>query len=190
MPSKIPLRSFFGDGPYRALPGNGEALSRAPPGLLVPKFFCPSVFPLPPLSPVPRHAICFPFLPSFLSSTPFHLLQLSSLLPSLYHRGSFAPVCPSVRPSLRIILRALRAGVSLVSSAPFYSLVSSAPFYSSVTLSPDFRSVSSAPIYSPASPAPGSRCVSSAPLPSAEASSSGLLKKEFPPGASLRSIRS
>ena len=141
-------------------------------------------------SPVPRHAICFPFLPSFLSSTPFHLLQLSSLLPSLYHRGSFAPVCPSVRPSLRIILRALRAGVSLVSSAPFYSLVSFAPFYSSVTLSPDFRSVSSAPIYSPASPAPGSRCVSSAPLPSAEASSSGLLKKEFPPGASLRSIRS
>ena len=110
--------------------------------------------------------------------------------PALYHRGSFAPVCPSVRPSLRIILRALRAGVSLVSSAPFYSLVSSAPFYSSVTLSPDFRSVSSAPIYSPASPAPGSRCVSSAPLPSAEASSSGLLKKEIPPGASLRSIRS
>ena len=99
-------------------------------------------------------------------------------------------MCPSVRPSLRIILRALRAGVSLVSSAPFYSLVSSAPFYSSVTLSPDFRSVSSAPIYSPASPAPGSRRVSSAPLPSAEASSSGLLKKEIPPGASLRSIRS
>ena len=141
--------------------------------------------------PLPSLVMLSVFLSCLLSSLPHPFTFFNSpLLPSLYHRGSFAPVCPSVRPSLRIILRALRAGVSLVSSAPFYSLVSSAPFYSSVTLSPDFRSVSSAPIYSPASPAPGSRCVSSAPLPSAEASSSGLLKKEFPPGASLRSIRS
>ena len=55
-----------------------------------------------------------------------------------------------------LLYRALRAGVSLESCAPFCS---------SVTLSPDFRSVSSAP------------------LPSAEASSSGLPKKKTPPAS-------
>ena len=62
------------------LTGEWRGSLSPPPGLLVPKFFCPSVFPLPPLSPVPRHAICFPFLPSFLSSTP--LSPSSTLLPS------------------------------------------------------------------------------------------------------------
>lgn len=55
------------------------------------------------------------FLSCLLSSLPHPFTFFNSpLLPSLYHRGSIAPVCPSVRPSLRFIIRELCSGFPLV----------------------------------------------------------------------------
>ena len=67
-------------GLYRALPGNGEALSRPPPGLLVPKFFLSLCLPSPPPLSRPSSCYLFPFLAFF---PLFHTLSPSStLLPS------------------------------------------------------------------------------------------------------------
>ena len=159
------LCDFFGDGPYRALPGNGEALSRAPPGLLVPKFFCPSVFPLPPLSPVPRRPIRFPFLPSFLSSPPFHLLQLSPSPISLSpweHRSGVSireAISPVYHPrallrfstrspelsTLRALLRVIH-GAPRLSPSP-WNFCSGVPICEAIPL--DYSSVRFAPEHIP-----------------------------------------
>ena len=89
-------------------------LSLAPP----PVFSSLSFFaPLSSLSPrsLPSLVVLSVFLSCLLSSLPHPFTFFNSpLLPSLYHRGSIAPVCPSVRPSLRFIIRELCSGFPLV----------------------------------------------------------------------------
>ena len=70
--------------------------------------------PSPPRS-LPSLVVLSVFLSCLLSSLPHPFTFFNSpLLPSLYHRGSIAPVCPSVRPSLRFIIRELCSGFPLV----------------------------------------------------------------------------